>query len=95
MSLSIFLAMVTLWQIWLPIAQDGLLLASVLASGYFITQLTAMGFTGSTGWDPPQTGSMAFPQVMIIGPFLGAIVLAYGLEQRSMMAGNEMKAGSC
>jgi hypothetical protein len=91
MSLSIFLALVTLWQIWLPISQDGLLLASVLASGYFITQITAMFFPGTTGWDAPQKASRAFPQVFIVGPFLGAVVLAYGLEQRRLMAADGRK----
>ena len=91
MSLSIFLAVVTFWQVWFPTGQDGLLMTSVLASGYFITQLTAMLFPGSTGWDPPQKASMAFPQVFIVGPFLGAVVLAYSLEQWRLMAAGELK----
>jgi len=42
MSLAVFLTLVTMWQVWFPTAQDGLLTASILASGYFVTQLTAI-----------------------------------------------------
>lgn len=91
MSLGIFLAMVTLWHVWLPTAQDGLLTASVLASGYYITQLTAMLFPGATAWDAPQKFSMAFPQAFMIVPVLGVIGLAYWLEKKRLAVAEKVK----
>lgn len=84
MSLAIFLAGMTVWHAWFSPAQDGLLSASVLASGYFVTQLTAMLFPGATAWDPPQHYSMAFPQVCVIVPVLGVVCAAYWLEGRRL-----------
>lgn len=91
MSLAIFLASMTLWQTWYSAAQDGLLTASVLASGYFVTQLTAMLFPGATAWDPPQQFSSVFPQAYMIMPVLGVIWLAYWLDSQGIISAKKAK----
>lgn len=91
MSLAIFLAGMTLWHTWFSTAQDGLSSASILASGYVVTQLTAMLFPGATAWDPPQHFSVVFPQVYMIVPVLGVTYAAYWLEGRRLRGVDKRK----
>lgn len=91
MSMGIFLSLTTLWKTWWANDNDNLLTASILASGYYLTQWSAYYYPGSTAWDPPQHFSVPYTHLFVVVPNLAIIGLAYGLEQRRVAAEGDWK----
>ncbi|KAK4972597.1 hypothetical protein LTR28_012123 [Elasticomyces elasticus] len=76
----------TLYYTWRPqYTQDSLFTATLLATMYWLTQLTAWFVPGAAGQDPPSS-PMYFPQLYAIVPLTGLSLTGYYLESRRLRA---------
>lgn len=79
--MGVCLGLGTLWKTWWD-NSDNLLTASVFASMYYVTMFSAWYYPGATAFDPPQEFSFSYPHLIVVGPNLAMVGLAYWLEQR-------------
>ncbi|MEV5720336.1 DUF6640 family protein [Amycolatopsis mediterranei] len=82
MSLGLALGATSLWQLWRRPTRAGLDAGAVLASLYWVTQISALAYPGSRAVDPPK--AERFPQAKIAVPALALTALGYVLERRSL-----------
>jgi hypothetical protein len=86
MSLGLALGVTSLWQLWrAPSSRQGLDAGAVLASLYWVTQISALAYPGSRAVDPP--GAARFPQARVAFPALAVTTLGYVLERRRLARG--------
>ncbi|MBE1500320.1 hypothetical protein H4696_007420 [Amycolatopsis lexingtonensis] len=86
MSLGLALGATSLWQLWRPFSgRTGLDAGAVLASLYWVTQISALAYPGSRAVDPP--GEARFPQAKVAFPALAVTALGYVLERRRLARG--------
>ncbi|MEU4517903.1 DUF6640 family protein [Amycolatopsis sp. NPDC024027] len=85
MSLGLALGTTSLWQLWRRPTRAGLDAGAVLASLYWVTQISALAYPGSRAVDPP--GADRFPQAKIAVPALALTALGYVLERRRLARG--------
>jgi hypothetical protein len=85
MSLGLALGTTSLWQLWRRPTPAGLDAGAVLASLYWVTQISALAYPGSRAVDPP--GADRFPQAKIAVPALALTALGYVLERRRLARG--------
>ncbi|WP_199191037.1 DUF6640 family protein [Amycolatopsis sp. CA-126428] len=85
MSLGLALGTTSLWQLWRRPSRAGLDAGAVLASLYWVTQISALAYPGSRAVDPP--GADRFPQAKIAVPALALTALGYVLERRRLARG--------
>ena len=85
MSLGLALGATSLWQLWRRPTRAGLDAGAVLASLYWVTQVSALAYPGSRAVDPP--GDDRFPQAKIAVPALALTALGYVLERRRLARG--------
>ncbi|MCR6481466.1 hypothetical protein M8542_01415 [Amycolatopsis sp. OK19-0408] len=57
----------------------------MLASLYWVTQISALAYPGSKAVDPP--GEARFPQAKVAFPALALTALGYALERRRLARG--------
>ncbi len=79
--MGVALALGTIWKTYFD-NNDRLLTASVFASLYYITMISAHFYPGATAWDPPQFFTTKYPHIAVFTPNLVMVGLAYYLEQR-------------
>jgi hypothetical protein len=82
MSLGLALGTTSLWQLWRRPSRPGLDAGAVLASLYWLTQISALAYPGSKAVDPP--GTAKFPQAAVAFPALAVTALGYVLERRRL-----------
>lgn len=82
MSLGLALGATSLWQLWRKPTRESLDAGAVLASLYWLTQISALAYPGSKAVDPP--GTAKFPQAVVAFPALGLTALGYVLERRRL-----------
>ncbi|VVJ22838.1 Uncharacterised protein [Amycolatopsis camponoti] len=82
MSLGLALGTTSLWQLWRRPTRESLDAGAVLASLYWLTQISALAYPGSKAVDPP--GTAKFPQAVVAFPALGITALGYLLERRRL-----------
>ena len=87
MSLGVGLAAVTLQQLWrrpddVAEAQRALDGATLTATLYWLTQISALAYPGSKAVDPP--GSGFFPQGRAAFPALALLTIGRALERRRL-----------
>lgn len=80
MSLGASLGLTSLWLLWRKPTRQALDNAAVLASLYWLTQISALGYPGSAAVDPP--GTVTFPQAKVALPSLVLVALGYAMERR-------------
>ncbi|WP_158880302.1 DUF6640 family protein [Amycolatopsis anabasis] len=82
MSMGLSLGLASLYQLWRApgSARTSLDTAAVLASLYWVTQISALAYPGAEATDPPNTAK--FPQAKIALPALAVTALGYVLERR-------------
>ncbi|MDX3188171.1 acetyltransferase [Streptomyces sp. MN03-5084-2B] len=85
MSLGLTLGTTSLWQLWRRPTRAGLDAGAVLASLYWVTQISALAYPGAKAVDPP--GTERFPQAKIAFPALAVTALGYLLERRRLARG--------
>ncbi|WP_033261638.1 DUF6640 family protein [Amycolatopsis vancoresmycina] len=85
MSLGLALGATSLWQLWRRPTRAGLDAGAVLASLYWVTQISALAYPGSRAVDPP--GADRFPQAKVAFPALAVTALGYVLERRRLARG--------
>jgi hypothetical protein len=85
MSLGLALGTTSLWQLWRRPGRAGLDAGAVLASLYWLTQISALAYPGSKAVDPP--GTAKFPQAVVAFPALAVTALGYVLERRRLARG--------
>ncbi|KAK3069110.1 hypothetical protein LTR53_012808 [Teratosphaeriaceae sp. CCFEE 6253] len=82
MSMGAYLGSVTVWKTWASASErDRLWTATVIAAAYYVTQASAYYYPGATAWDPPQSFSVPFVHLFVVGPMLSLVMAAYVLEQ--------------
>ncbi|WP_329054349.1 acetyltransferase [Amycolatopsis sp. NBC_01488] len=82
MSLGLALGTTSLWQLWRRPSRAGLDAGAVLASLYWLTQISALAYPESKAVDPP--GTAKFPQAVVAFPALAITALGYVLERRRL-----------
>ncbi|MET8994445.1 DUF6640 family protein [Amycolatopsis sp. NPDC004169] len=82
MSLGLTLGATSLWQLWRRPTRAGLDAGAVLASLYWVTQISALAYPGAKAVDPP--GEARFPQAKAAFPALAVTALGYLLERRRL-----------
>jgi hypothetical protein len=82
MSMGLSLGAASLYQLWRApgSARTSLDVATVLATLYWITQISALAYPGAAAVDPPNTAK--FPQAKIALPALALSAVGYLLERR-------------
>jgi len=80
MSLGASLGATSFWLLWKKPTRQALDSAAVLASLYWLTQISALAYPGAAAEDPP--GTATFPQAKVALPSLGLVALGYALERR-------------
>jgi hypothetical protein len=87
MSLGLALGVTSLWQLWRApgSARASLDAGAVLASLYWLTQISALAYPGSKAVDPDR--GEGFPQAKVAFPALAVTALGYVLERRRLARG--------
>lgn len=78
MSMGVCLSLATMYYLYRPVPnaaarKDSIMTATVFASLYWVTGLSAILYPGSKGMDP-EFGDKWFPQ---FGPFVGLLLMAW------------------
>jgi hypothetical protein len=80
MSMGVGLSLATLYNLWKPgRSSTSLESATITASLYFLTQLSARPYPGTASVDPPREDN--WPQLKYALPTLGAVLLGYLTER--------------